>query len=858
MVKPFDNKLNKNLDCFTTSVQEVLNSDEDARPQPTLSQRTTAVLRGLDLVLEHHGAPSLIREELSNQLHSYLDNSLDETVWLKRTKDVLTYPFSDYLRNPRPPMPDRRFEPSGPLRRWLKARCNAFNRKNTHFWYSWYQSKRSTLPLSKDFVQQSYVKHFETLTKGDHGSDDVINAIMEMPIFDKLLCHLRDNLTDSVNKAPPFTESTPSGGASFESSRKWGGQYGQLFEEAFPDLRDLPRVIKKAGLETPDNLYKTPLSTDLWSMKCYPRITDQGVTYFNKVIEMRSSYGWEEWNSLRYDQVQQDLLNTHLSGDLPSCTIQAILEPNKARIISKEWARLQYYNKMIQKLLHTDMRKYDCFRLIGRPMSPTDLIDLAEKAGPKWKWFSIDYSAATDGLSAKYSMRILSRLVEKLAWTKKSMAEYSLGPHELFYPSEDENGNREVHRWGTMNNGQLMGGILSFIILCLANLGLYLLVTEQNQIGWSDCERLRHVLVNGDDMVYAAPEELWERHVELGSKIGLEMSVGKAYVHDTYININSTSYHYDLKKIYKEYEELDYNKPWIDQLIHPEFSKCYGKIFFNDLREPLRVRSHHTPYQIDYLNTGLFYGQHKVQGEMDAELADDFVPYKLEDYSNHKDDLSFQQYEKLVRLGYSAQFSDLHKLIKGEKTFWDSKNLSYRNLKRLLDQIGVDGEFDNLVSSLNTVLQGSLPGKQKDLLCKFITHNKENLKKECLGLRELDGKMELFTRNLFIPIPLGGFGINPPLGFKTKTKEVQRAVARCCLYRLSHSNKIKLSSQRPLPGYEIEKIDQVQSVPWQRRIADICIYESYTNSDCNYNMNKDKLLSFNAIRYGENPSSYCF
>jgi hypothetical protein len=130
-----------------------------------------------------------------------------------------------------------------------------------------------------------------------------------------------------------------------------------------------------------------------------------------------------------------------------------------------------------------------------------------------------------------------------------------------------------------------MGSVLSFPILCLANLGVYLLATKELQQGWTDAQRLNHVLINGDDMVYSGPKELWEKHVDLGKRVGLEMSVGKAYVHDTYLNVNSISVH----------------APIAQPQVHP--------------------------WRIDYLNAGLALGRHKIQSrEMGVASEDDRKP----------------------------------------------------------------------------------------------------------------------------------------------------------------------------------------------------------------------------------------
>jgi hypothetical protein len=119
-------------------------------------------------------------------------------------------------------------------------------------------------------------------------------------------------------------------------------------------------------------------------------------------------------------------------------------------------------------------------------------------------------------------------------------------------------------------NGQLMGSPLSFPILCLANLGLYLEVLKDDPRPLK--EKLSGVLVNGDDMIYVARSSLWEDHIRVGDSVGLVMSVGKSYCHPSYANANSACFDYKL--------------------------------------------DHGYPYSIPFLNSGLYFGQSKV-------LADD-------------------------------------------------------------------------------------------------------------------------------------------------------------------------------------------------------------------------------------------
>jgi len=510
----------------------------------TIPERTKAVIRGITLLMRHHGCHSKIIISAEKQIRAYANSSSSEKVWMKRMKYLLSYPIAKYLRNELPPTPDVEFKPSGVLRSFFKSRLLSFNKKNTHFWYSWYQAKRSSLPVSDDMVEGAYDDHLVALTSPDPGDEAVIDDIFSDTTFQYVLGKIKKHLSKVV-KSEDFLNYVPKGSASFESTRKDGGQFRYLSSIAFE---------------------KSDESTFL-GIPELNKIDDEG--------EIKIPSGLDDWSSL-------GSLSSKLQEDTLSCTIQAVLEPMKIRIISKGESLPYYSMKALQKELHSYMRKMSCFRLIGRPFCPTDMMDLKKESHPDWEWFSIDYSAATDGLSYQYSRQIMEEIFELIPPSMYKRAFSVLGMHDLYYPTvevEPMSGRKTFSRdlRGTMTNGQLMGSILSFPILCLANLGVYLKVTRDIQKKWTKKQRLNHTLINGDDMLYAAPKKLWEDHVRIGRSVGLQMSPGKAYVHDTYANVNSVSIHHSLKK------------------------------------------ANSTPYLIPFLNVGLFYGQHKVQGERGVE-----------------------------------------------------------------------------------------------------------------------------------------------------------------------------------------------------------------------------------------------
>jgi hypothetical protein len=511
----------------------------------SIVDRTNALIRGLELIVCHHGVNKNLRVELFNQVHDYLDSSPSELVWMKRTKSLLADPLARYLRNEPPAAPDcGRFRPSGQVGRWMKARLLNYNRKNTHLWTSWLQCKKATLDSSEEIVNINYADHCKVLVSKDDGDDDLINSIFEIPAMENHLEYIAKQSTVVFSESRIFTDLQPSTSASYGSKRSEQGAFGEL--------------VRSISSYEEDYLYPD----DLVSMVLIPRLN--GKTH-HKVHEIRCvstllGQDWEDALSKQYFERKPCTL---------SAKIQGIVEPMKVRVISKGPALEYYAAKPLQEAWHGVMREMSCYRLIGRPLCPTDVIDLHQNVPSSWEWFSVDYKAATDNLSWKYSGRILKHLTKYLSPRLQELAWDVLGPHQLVYPNGAHIQSQKMER------GQLMGSVLSFIILCIANYGLYLSVTNDIQKGWTDQERMDHCLINGDDQLYCAPVELWNVHIDKGQRVGLEMSVGKAYHHSRYSNLNSTS---------------------IDCPIgSPQ------------------------PYQVTYLNSGLFFGVSKVRSQTDTD-----------------------------------------------------------------------------------------------------------------------------------------------------------------------------------------------------------------------------------------------
>ncbi len=399
--------------------------------------------------------------------------------------------------------------------------------------------------------------------QGDSEEDMVLlDEIMEnlRPILSSLNKTLTSELTDFFRN-PKKEIHKASESASFESSRKGGGQAGFI-----------RRQFELKGIRESEQLFSMTEHSG-------PTKGPAGV-HFNQVSKTTARVG--ELQDLE-EILDAEIAKARFNVPIYRAQVEAVLEPFKVRTISKGESLPYYLAKRVQLVLHGAMRKMEPFRLIGRPLDVPDLWEIRRETekymDSSQEWLSIDYSAATDGLSARLSSEIMKTLLRTLFWENPSLYRMMLGvlaPHEVHYPKVAGVQLPPV----LQKNGQLMGSVLSFPILCLANLGLYLTVRRRLNEFAPMKLMLKSVLVNGDDMLYIGSRAEWDLHKELGARIGLQMSPGKAYIHKRYANINSTSVDMDLSSL----------------------------------------RS--TPVEIKFLNVGLMVGRHKVQGKVGSDEED--------------------------------------------------------------------------------------------------------------------------------------------------------------------------------------------------------------------------------------------
>jgi hypothetical protein len=539
------------------------------------------IIDGLREILTHHRCAKEIRDSICKQIESYISNTHSFRDAVLRMKYVLTFPMAKYLRNELPQGEPLNFK--GSARKWVRNRLNAYKNKNMHLWYSWLNCKRCSNPLPDDWIPSLMKDHKDALCKEDCGDPFWIDQIMKNPLFVRLLKYVRRKLEKEVvqlrgkDSCPRAFSSnlikfSPSTSASFERTRCEGGSRREVNERLGISSWDFPQK-------------------ELDSMDYYVRtINRDGKMTTNQVISLYD-YNFDSELSELEDLVFDEIVR----NPLPPADIKIVFEPLKARIISKGPSLPYYYCKPIQKAFWGILKEIPCFRLLGRSADPMDIWDLSSRPGD---WFSVDYKAATDNLSYKYSRCIVDEILSSDT-DLLCLFDYVLGPHYLKYATGMTGScPRLTDAVGIQNTGQLMGSILSFPILCLANIGIYLLNCHlsSGKEEYSDREYdriLSEVLVNGDDMLYKCSPEERDWHDRISKNVGLSLSPGKVYYHSRYSNINSTCYdmgttpkeinYYNVALLYNKHKVQSKNK---DSTFHPAHAEernrykneCVGNI----------------------------------------------------------------------------------------------------------------------------------------------------------------------------------------------------------------------------------------------------------------------------------------
>jgi len=427
----------------------------------------------------------------------------------------------------------------------------------------------STPPLVKPFLvyQDLYGRDIEVDRYSDVLPPLIGSSRLSNPIADAFKAcanaFLRNNKKEYEVKVYE-----PSHNSCFEASRQDGGAYMEIVDQLKLELTESDDIIIK-GKIVKNTSYSLPDMHDVLD-RCRSRVAEK--MELTSVLDQ-----FEELKEFipRFDELKEDNRNVINTSVIP------LTEPLKVRVITKSEALFSYAAKSLQKSLKHYINRFPSLVLTTRPLEPSDFRKVweFERKLESDLGFSLDftdhlsgdYSAATDGLNVNLTKLIFERSLYALNVPEGDRDIYRnvLYEQRLRYPKTYTNflrdpANGVSHLDVTpkapnfsilQQNGQLMGSILSFPVLCLANLICYKAALEEyiNTLRDKKLPPYRvsvfmlPCLVNGDDIYFrtnSAFTAIWLKYITIA---GFQLSIGKNYIHPSVFTINSQCFHYNLE-----------------------------------------------------------------------------------------------------------------------------------------------------------------------------------------------------------------------------------------------------------------------------------------------------------------------
>jgi len=226
-----------------------------------------------------------------------------------------------------------------------------------------------------------------------------------------------------------------------------------------------------------------------------------------------------------------------------------LAEALKVRVITKGHAAAQTVGKSLQKFLFKQLSRHRQFISlnIGGDLPAQKLEEILGKLrGEEEAWLSGDYEAATDNLQSWVSETIMDEICKLLRIEGGERDVYMRLLTGHYFTDADG-------RVLPQRTGQLMGSIISFPVLCIANFALCRHVMEISRSLRGGRFRPQHVslqqaqiLINGDDLLMkVCPVGRWLWTVLGREVLGLSESLGKTYYSRDFVEMNSRLYQYD-------------------------------------------------------------------------------------------------------------------------------------------------------------------------------------------------------------------------------------------------------------------------------------------------------------------------
>lgn len=418
-------------------------------------------------------------------------------------------------------------------------------------------SKKGMPRPSKEMVAESIVSHMETMTT-ERASPEfceipVSKLNPDMPPSDFGWRFRRDffktNIRSFVHELfssyeEPFSlkhilrPHLPSMSANVQDSvRKYG---------SWNTFNSSVRTGMFASVDTVEEA----LSPELNNFECWDIVSEYyGVSgLFDEICNTTSTKVGVDLPNLRpvYHRLYWNLYMAALN-EQPKVRVVGLAEALKVRCISKGPPYKYFCMKPFQKYIWKVLRAHPFFQLIGEEVTPEFINDRFRKPPQGTSSYcSVDYETATDLLESWVSDYIADCIFDELETMLtfpipgfRTMFKDCLTGH-VYEPFSQNFGSKVYkHPGGKQRIGQLMGSVVSFVVLCIANGSLI----DMSYCCSHGATSSHHIpaIINGDDaaILVQQPESFMECWRTFGTYMGLRESVGKTYVSSEFLTINS-------------------------------------------------------------------------------------------------------------------------------------------------------------------------------------------------------------------------------------------------------------------------------------------------------------------------------
>lgn len=586
---------------------------------------------------------------------------------LKVMKYFTVWFFAKYLNNDLPSNPglDNEYLFTGKIRSYLKQRLVSHSKKNQQLWATFLQGiKRGCKEAAPWFVEEALRKHKEVLSKErpvanvtfmeefQKKSSKVMKYFSGSPKF-----HQRDLEHLQISGSACWEQKRSDGGAHDEVLKSWN--YIRTRNDYNFSISSLLFGVysPRKGVQYYHGLASPSLSDMITliyanSMDLSPYFGDPLSGFFTEDVD----YGIRDWDD-------EDFLDLGLEADAlhKNCMVSAILEPLKMRLITKGNAYTYYYARSMQKSMHSYLKDSFPFCLIGTPLTEDHLYQLEDRTQHIFPeanlYVSGDYSSATDMLKLAYTKAAFEPWLDALqAGEHNEILRAVLYEHTVHYSNQFVKINNELRKLNpdltdlepfVQQNGQLMGSVLSFPILCVCNLIAYWISLERHLGKTITDWRTLPVLINGDDILFKTTPEHYQTWLKCIEEVGFELSVGKNYVHKNILTVNS--------KLFRRSEN------------NVKITTESGSL----------VKKHVTFTEFNFFNVGLLLGNSKVMDSRQSTRSRDISKNKTD---FERDDAPFaSDYNSVIYGAMNPKWAHkmfLHYHRDDVKTYTDNGRLS--------------------------------------------------------------------------------------------------------------------------------------------------------------------------------------